>query len=145
AVLVGRLLTSEGPTPIVVADGRVRDVSRIAPTVSELLNRWTGEIPDGVDLAPIDELPLSRATEKRGSQRLLSPFDLQCIKACGVTFAVSAVERVIEERARGSAERAHAIREALRERVGADVRSVKPGSAEAMRLKEALIADGLWS
>ena len=81
AVLVGRLLTSEGPTPIVVADGRVRDVSRIAPTVSELLNRWTGEIPDGVDLGPIDELPLSRATEKRGSQRLLSPFDLQCIKA----------------------------------------------------------------
>jgi fumarylacetoacetate (FAA) hydrolase family protein len=150
AVLVGRLLTNEGPTPIVVVNGRVRDVSRTAPTVSELLNRWSEDAPEGADLGPLVDLPLVRplaapADADRNGQRLLSPFDLQCIKACGVTFAVSAVERVIEERARGSAERAHAIREALRERVGTDVRSVKPGSPEAMRLKQALIADGLWS
>ena len=145
AVLVGRLLTTAGPTPIIIVDGRVRDVSQAAPTVSELLNRWTGDVPAGADLGPLEELPLVRAFEQRDGQRLLAPFDLQCVKACGVTFAVSAVERVIEERARGSAERAHAIREALRERVGTDVRSVKPGSPEALRLKEALIADGLWS
>jgi fumarylacetoacetate (FAA) hydrolase family protein len=76
---------------------------------------------------------------------LLSPIDLQCIKAAGVTFAVSAVERVIEERARGEAGKAEQIRAALRDRVGADIRSVKPGSPEAGKLKEALIADGLWS
>ncbi len=144
AVLVGRLLTSEGPTPIVVAEGRVRDVSRAAATVAELLTGWNG-VPSGTDLGPVEALPLARAYASTERERLLAPFDLQCIKACGVTFAVSAVERVIEERARGSAERAQTIREALRERVGTDVRSVKPGSPEAVRLKEALLADGLWS
>jgi fumarylacetoacetate (FAA) hydrolase family protein len=62
-----------------------------------------------------------------------------------VTFAVSAVERVLEERARGDAERAQAIRAALAERVGADISAVKPGSAQAETLKQALIVDGLWS
>ena len=77
--------------------------------------------------------------------RLLSPFDLQCIKASGVTFAVSAIERVIEERARGDAARADSLRASLRERIGTDIRSVKPGSDAAQRLKEVLISDGLWS
>jgi fumarylacetoacetate (FAA) hydrolase family protein len=77
--------------------------------------------------------------------RLLSPFDLQCVKASGVTFAVSAVERVIEERARGDAARADELRTSLRERVGADLAAVRPGSDTAMRLKQALIADGFWS
>jgi fumarylacetoacetate (FAA) hydrolase family protein len=75
----------------------------------------------------------------------LAPIDQQCVKAAGVTFAVSAVERVIEERARGDAQRAEQIRAALSERVGADIASVKPGSEESARLKQALIADGLWS
>ena len=78
-------------------------------------------------------------------QPLLAPIDLQCVKAAGVTFAVSAVERVIEERARGDAAKAEDIRAALRDRVGADIRSVNPGTEEAARLKAALIADGLWS
>ena len=82
---------------------------------------------------------------RRAALRLLAPCDLQCIKACGVTFAVSAVERVIEERARGDFAKAQSIRDALGEKVGADIRSVRPGSATAARLKEALIADGLWS
>ncbi|HEX4970660.1 MAG TPA: fumarylacetoacetate hydrolase family protein, partial [Steroidobacteraceae bacterium] len=77
--------------------------------------------------------------------RMLAPCDLQCIKACGVTFAVSAVERVIEERARGDSAQAQAIRDALGQKVGADIRAVRPGSAEAARLKDALIADRLWS
>ncbi len=77
--------------------------------------------------------------------RLLSPFDLQCIKASGVTFAISAMERVIEERCRGDASKADALRGSLRERIGADIRSVKPGSEQAKKLKQALIADGLWS
>jgi fumarylacetoacetate (FAA) hydrolase family protein len=78
-------------------------------------------------------------------QRLLSPFDLQCIKAAGVTFAVSAMERVIEERARGDAASADSLRSSLRDRIGTDIRSVKPGSDAAQRLKKALIDDGLWS
>jgi fumarylacetoacetate (FAA) hydrolase family protein len=145
ALLVGRLRTRAGPTPIFVADGRVRDVSRVAPTVAQLLNAWTGEIPRGKDLGPLEELPIRRAFDGDADMRLLSPFDLQCVKAAGVTFAVSAIERVIEERARGDAGRAEQLRAALCERVGADIRAVKPGSDAAQRLKNALIADGLWS
>jgi fumarylacetoacetate (FAA) hydrolase family protein len=145
AILVGRLLTAAGPTPIVVADGRVRDVSRTAPTVSELLNAWSSGVPLGEDLGPLEQLPISAVFRGDPQLRLLAPFDLQCIKACGVTFAVSAVERVIEEKARGDFGKAQAIRDALGARVGADIRAVTPGSDTAQRLKEALIADGLWS
>jgi fumarylacetoacetate (FAA) hydrolase family protein len=145
ATLVGRIATSAGPTPVVISGGRVRDVSRSAPTVAELLNNWSGVVPPGDDLGPLEQLPLSAAFNSEPSMRLLAPFDLQCIKACGVTFAVSAVERVIEERARGDYAKAQSIRDALGERVGADIKSVKPGSQTAIRLKEALIADGLWS
>src|SRR5688572_24555752 len=142
---VGRIATSAGPTPIVVSGGRVRDVSRTAATVSDLFNKWNGTVPNGEDLGPLDQLPISAAFKGDPKVRLLAPFDLQCIKACGVTFAVSAVERVIEERARGDYAKAQTIREALGARVGADIRSVKPGSPTSVRLKEALIADGLWS
>ena len=145
AILVGRVMTAAGPTPIVVSGGNVRDVSRSAPTVSDLLNQWNGAVPPGDDLGPLDRLPFSAAFDSEPSLRLLAPFDLQCIKACGVTFAVSAVERVIEERARGDYAKAQSIRDALGERVGTDIRAVKPGSPTAVRLKEALLADGLWS
>jgi fumarylacetoacetate (FAA) hydrolase family protein len=128
-----------------VSQGRVRDVSRHAPTVSQLLNNWNGKIPDGEDLGPLEGLGLTRAFDKQAAVRLLSPFDLQCVKASGVTFAISAIERVIEERARGDAARADALRSSLRDRIGTDIRSVKPGSDAAKRLKEALINDGLWS
>jgi fumarylacetoacetate (FAA) hydrolase family protein len=145
AVLVGRILTREGPTPIVVADGRVRDVSRHAATVSQLLNGWNGEIPPGADLGPLESFGFTCEFSGKKDIRLLSPFDLQCIKASGVTFAISAMERVIEERCRGDASQADSLRASLRERIGADIRSVKPGSEQASKLKAALIADGLWS
>jgi fumarylacetoacetate (FAA) hydrolase family protein len=145
ALLVGRLDAGAGPVPVVVANGRVHDVSRSSPTVADLLNTWSGTVPPGDDLGPLDSLPITAAFRGDSQIRLLAPCDLQCIKACGVTFAVSAVERVIEERARGDFAQAQAIRDALGLRVGADVRSVRPGSATAARLKEVLIADGLWS
>lgn len=143
ARLLGRLLLEDGPTPVLIDRGRVIDISKFAPTTSEVLNRWQGEIPQGRELGSIESLNFTREWEGRAS--LLSPFDLQCIKASGVTFAISAVERVIEERARGDAAKAQSVRDSLRERVGADIRAVKPGSDEAERLKSALIADGLWS
>lgn len=145
ATLVGRLQSKAGPIPVVIVGGRVRDVSRHAATVSELLSHWDGSAPSGEDLGPLDELLITRAYDSTPSIRLLAPFDLQCIKACGVTFAISAVERVIEERARGNADQAHSIRSALSQRVGADIRAVQPGTDAAARLKDALIADGLWS
>jgi fumarylacetoacetate (FAA) hydrolase family protein len=145
AVLVGRILTRDGPTPVVVVDGRVRDVSRHAPTVSQLLNGWNAELPAGEDLGPLESLGFDREFARPRDVRLLSPFDLQCIKASGVTFAVSAMERVIEERCRGDASKADSLRASLRDRIGTDIRAVKPGSESAAKLKAALISDGLWS
>lgn len=145
ALLVGRVDAGAGPVPVMVVNGRVLDVSQSSPTVAELLNAWSGVVPPGKDLGSLDSLPITAAFHGDSTMRLLAPCDLQCIKACGVTFAVSAVERVIEERARGDSARAQAIRDALAVRVGADVRSVRPGSPTAARLKEVLIADGLWS
>jgi fumarylacetoacetate (FAA) hydrolase family protein len=145
AILVGRILTAEGPTPIIVADGRVRDVSGHAATVSQLLNGWNGDVPAGKDLGPLESFGFTRHFAQPKDVRLLSPFDLQCIKASGVTFAISAMERVIEERCRGDASKADSLRASLRERIGADIRAVKPGSENAKKLKQVLISDGLWS
>jgi fumarylacetoacetate (FAA) hydrolase family protein len=146
AVLVGRIDLGEGPTPVVVKEGRVFDVSRTAPTVSALLETWRG-VPQGRDLGDINDLGLETAWSNGAAPKikLLAPVDLQCVKAAGVTFAVSAIERVIEERAKGIPGAAQAIREQLALRIGTDIRKVVPGSAEAQKLKEALIADGLWS
>jgi len=150
ATLVGRISSDEGPTPIVVQQGRVYDVSEHASTTAQLLNNWDGKAK-GHDIGALQDVfskydvtsQPKYAAQSRS--RLLAPFDLQCIKACGVTFAVSTVERVIEERARGDAAKALAIREALQDKMGGDIRSVKPGSEQAVKLKQALIADGLWS
>jgi fumarylacetoacetate (FAA) hydrolase family protein len=146
AVLVGRIDLGDGPTPIVVKEGRVFDVSKSAPTVSALLEKWNG-VPQGKDLGDINDLGLQTAWSNGGKAKvkLLAPVDLQCVKAAGVTFAVSAMERVIEERAKGVPGTAQAIREELAARIGTDIRKVVPGSPEAAKLKDALIADGLWS
>jgi fumarylacetoacetate (FAA) hydrolase family protein len=143
---LGRLLTEHGPTPILLRDGRAFDVSRCAPTVADFI----GAGPSALECANAREIEpphLAPAWEREAASRpaLLAPVDLQVIKASGVTFAVSAIERVIEERARGDAASADAIRAALRDRVGMEVHAVKPGSEAAARLKQALIADGLWS
>jgi fumarylacetoacetate (FAA) hydrolase family protein len=145
AVLVGRLQTAAGPAPVCVAGGRVRDLSGTCPTVAELLNAWDGSVPAGEDLGAADRLEIAPAFSGHSGLRLLSPFDLHCIKASGVTFAASAMERVIEERARGDASCAEEIRASLRDRIGTDIRAVRPGSPAALQLKAALIADGMWS
>src|ERR1700744_1062158 len=144
AVLVGRIDLGEGPTPVVIKEGRVFAVPKPAPTGSQLLEGWTGA-PDGTDLGDINDLGLTKAWDGKGKVQILAPIDLQCVKACGVTFAVSAIERVIEERAKGGPGKAQEIREQLAARIGTDIKSVVPGSAEAQKLKETLIADGMWS
>jgi fumarylacetoacetate (FAA) hydrolase family protein len=144
ATLVGRVDLGAGPAPVVIRQGRVADVSRVSPTVSALLNSWDAEIP-GRDLGDLRDLDFKPAWDDRGIPRLLAPVDLQCVKAAGVTFATSAVERVIEERARGDAAKAHEIRNALQQKIGTEIRSVIPGSSQAQALKEIFLADGLWS
>mgnify|MGYP002413620311 FL=1 len=76
---------------------------------------------------------------------LLAPVDLQAIKACGVTFAQSMLERVIEERAKGNPSAAEGIRNDIKQVIGLDLESIIPGSAEAEKLKEVLIEKDMWS
>ncbi len=136
ARLLGRFELPQGPTPVLIQDGRVYDVSSAVPTIAEAIAQ-----PDRInprlatDLGPLESLAVS----------ILSPIDLQVIKASGVTFAISALERVIDERARGNFALARGIRANLSAKVGIDALSVEPGSDAAARLKEALIAEGLWS
>jgi fumarylacetoacetate (FAA) hydrolase family protein len=139
ATLVGRLLLDEGATPVMIRRGMVEDVSRAAPTVADLMELDDPLSVEGVRLFRVSEL------SKLHPERLLAPVDLQAVKAAGVTFAISAIERVIEERARGDFTWAAEIRDRLEERIGGAIRSVVPGSEGADRLKRALIEDGLWS
>ena len=146
ALLLGRVQTANGPSPVLVRNGRLFDVSAEAATTADLLARWEpgDDLPVGRDIGPLSEQDWSPAWTG-GTPGLLSPIDLQCIKAAGVTFAVSAVERVIEERARGDAAAANEIRGMIRARVGAELPQVRPGSEQAQALKALLIDQGLWS
>ena len=139
AVLAGRLLLDEGPTPVLIRGGEVEDVSRAAPTIADLMDLEEPTSAQGKHLFSVEHLLALPA------ERFLAPIDLQAIKAAGVTFAISAIERVIEERARGDYTLAAEIRGRLEERIGGAIRSVVPGSDAAARLKDALIDDGLWS
>ncbi|MBT2134942.1 fumarylacetoacetate hydrolase family protein [Croceibacterium sp. LX-88] len=133
---LGRAQSPEGPCVIAIRGGALFDLTLEVATVSGAVARRA--FNGGTAIGTVEGgLP--------NGWRLLSPVDLQCVKACGVTFAVSAIERVIEERARGDASRAAEIRAALEEKVGAGIRAVVPGSAEADQLKAALIDEGMWS
>jgi fumarylacetoacetate (FAA) hydrolase family protein len=134
-LFVGRVDFGEGPSPVIIKAGRLYDMSVVAPVVSLLLQRRAFDVARGRDCGPLSQAP----------GKLLSPADLQCIKAAGVTFAVSALERVIEERARGDSSKAAAIRESIEQRIGSGLRAVKPGSADAASLKLLLIQEGMWS
>jgi fumarylacetoacetate (FAA) hydrolase family protein len=151
--LIGRAwLPGEPPGPAVVAirDGGVFELGRAAATVSELLNA-----DDPVALAQVEgqrigdlaAILANTAYDRRDPALpwLLAPCDLQAIKACGVTFATSMLERVIEEQARGDASKAEAIRAMITDLIGTDLSKIIPGSDAAMRLKAHLIEQGAWS
>ena len=124
-----------GPSLLRIMKGNVTDISSPqAPTIRDLL-----EAPDPQDF--VRSLP----GRPLGAGDLLPPCDLQAIKACGVTFARSMVERVIEERASGDPSRAEALRTSIGEAVGGAIHALRPGSAEAQSIKETLIGEGLWS
>jgi fumarylacetoacetate (FAA) hydrolase family protein len=144
---VGRAWDEAAGGPIVVAlrDGQLADVtSREAPTVRDLL-----ELEDPAGWIDAREGPavgtLAEVASGVGRARLLAPCDLQALKACGVTFARSMIERVIEERAAGDPARAEAVRQRVAGLIGASLRDIRPGSQAAASAKAALVAEGLWS
>ncbi|WP_313525477.1 fumarylacetoacetate hydrolase family protein [Shinella sp.] len=139
----------EGPIIVTIRDGRLYDITaKACATVRDLLEF---EAPadfvrnaQGRDLGPLESL-LSLNEPHRSRLHLLAPIDLQAVKACGVTFARSMIERVIEERAAGNPARAASIREKVSQIIGASLRDLKAGSEDAQRVKSALIEEGLWS
>lgn len=154
ALLVGRVWRSganEGPAVVAVRGGRVIDITRHAPTVADLFERrdllTIARSADGEDLGSARELADAtlRGDAASNGIRLLAPCDLQAIKAAGVTFAVSLLERVIEEQAKGDPSRATALRAHLQATIGVDLSEIVPGSEAAQRLKTELSAQGLWS
>ena len=157
ATLVGRIwqvnfnLTSCGPSVVTVKDGKLYDLTRYVPTCSQLMAD-----PDRLDIIrrALKDPPLCSLERLTNNSHpnpdltrsyLLSPVDLQCIKAAGVTFADSLVERIIEERAAGDFSKAKTIRDELAQAIDVDLASIKPGSAAAKQVETHLRARGLWS
>jgi fumarylacetoacetate (FAA) hydrolase family protein len=152
ALLIGRVeVAGLGPVLVQVRPDGVYDLSSLASTCSQLL-----ELPAltdalrghaGARIASTEDVLANSAWDARDPALpwFLAPCDLQAIKAAGVTFVASMLERVIEEQARGDASRADAVRQAVIGVIGDNLGAVRPGSPEAARLKEVLIAQGVWS
>ena len=154
ATLIGRVWSPAvaGPIVVVVRDGALHDLSRLAPTVRDLLElddpvvaiRNIESLPRIGDLAAV----LANSSERDRdvhAPSLVAPCDLQAIKASGVTFVSSMLERVIEEQARGDPAKADAVRRSIVAVIGDNLSAVQPGSPDAARLKQVLIEQHVWS
>jgi fumarylacetoacetate (FAA) hydrolase family protein len=154
ATLIGRVWVPAlaGPVLACVRGDSFADLSSIAATSSELqnLDDPVAAIRAAKDLPNIGTIAAILANSDEGTRDsaapwLLAPCDLQAIKAAGVTFVASTLERVIEEQARGDPAKSEAVRRSIVAIIGDNLSSIKPGSPEAARLKDALIAQGAWS
>ncbi|WP_226781345.1 fumarylacetoacetate hydrolase family protein [Oceaniglobus trochenteri] len=136
-LLLGRIeREGGGPCVVTLRDGALVDItSATAPTVRDVL-----ELDN-----PADHVRTAEGTPVSGDWSWLAPCDFQAVKACGVTFAGSMVERVIEEQAAGDPDKADGIRKRVAARIGDSLSNITPGSPEAMDVKKALMAEGLWS
>ena len=154
ALLIGRVWVEGcGPVLALVNAAGVFDLSSVAPTASQLLELH--DVAQAVRaaaatlpcLASTADVLANSAADARRPDRpwLLAPCDLQAIKAAGVTFVASMLERVIEEQSGGDASKAAAVRAAVVRVIGDNLGSVKPGSPEAAQLKDVLMAQGVWS
>jgi fumarylacetoacetate (FAA) hydrolase family protein len=153
ATLVGRVWRPDrqGPSVVVLRGAELVDVSESAPTVRDLceapLPAALAHDAEGEPVGLLSDILANTPRAKRDAAKpwLIAPTDLQAIKAAGVTFAVSMLERVIEEKARGAPELAPTLRREIGALIGEDLSRLKPGSKEAMALKQLLIEKGMWS
>jgi fumarylacetoacetate (FAA) hydrolase family protein len=153
--LVGRVWDPAvaGPSPVLVTEEGVFDLSATFATVSALADEADpaaaarAAASGAPRLGSFEEIYANTppGTRDAGRPWLLAPVDLQTVKAAGVTFAVSMIERVIEERVRGDIEAAARMRESILQQIGADLSEIVPGSPPALALKEYLVGEGLWS
>ncbi|TNC25787.1 fumarylacetoacetate hydrolase family protein [Amycolatopsis alkalitolerans] len=151
ATLLARVFDPEvgGPCVAAIRGDRVVDLTAVSPTVADLLER-----PDAVDVVrnaaggrewPLEAVLESTMSGQPAGAHFLAPVDLQVIKAAGVTFVRSMLERVIEERAAGDPHRADEVRTRIAGLVRGHISRLQPGSADAARVKELLVSEGLWS
>ncbi len=126
-----------GPSVVAIRKDGVFDLSQQFPTMSGLL-----ELPDPA--AAVRAAP-GRQVGAIGTVQWLAPCDLQVVKAAGVTFAESLLERVIEEQAKGDPGQAEAVRTRVLDLLGGSLAGLVPGSAQAAKLKDLLVAQNLWS
>jgi fumarylacetoacetate (FAA) hydrolase family protein len=152
ALLVGRAwVAGQGAVLVRVTAQDVFDLSQLAPTMAHLLELADPAAAVGAHVAPRIAATAQVLANSEHDRRdpalpwLLAPCDLQAIKAAGVTFVASMLERVIEEQARGDPAKAESVRSAVVSVIGEDLAAVQPGSESAARLKEVLVAQGLWS
>lgn len=152
--LVGRAWlpgANAGPAVVAIRADGVFDLTERFALMSDLLDEAdparTVKSTPGRRIGALADLlrQTGRAGRETNGPHLLAPIDLQVIKAAGVTFALSLLERVIEEQAKGDPARADAVRAEVQSAIGASLREVKPGSPQAAALKAALQAKGLWS
>src|SRR6266542_1652587 len=154
AELVGRvwLPRAGGPALVRVHAGDVYDLSTLAPTSSQLFNmddpvgsiRRAGSLPRIASVSEVLSNSIPHARDE-AAPWFLAPCDLQAIKASGVTFVASLLERVIEEQARGDARNAESVRQSIVAIIGSNLRAIRPGSPDAAAVKRALIAQSVWS
>jgi fumarylacetoacetate (FAA) hydrolase family protein len=152
-VLAGRVWRPDvaGPSIVAIRSDGVFDISLLAPTMRDLCESETAveavRSGAGERIGTVAEILANTPLEARDPSKpwLLAPIDLQAIKAAGVTFARSLLERVIEEQAKGAPESADAIRRQVEQQLGGDLRRLKPGSPEALAVKTVLVAQGAWS
>ncbi len=155
--LVGRCWVPDadgvgGPCVVVLAATGVYDITRAFATCAELMNAANpayavANTTEAIRLGSVDEILVNTVPDKRDPNKpwFLTPIDLQAIKAAGVTFLDSLMERVIEELAMGDADKAEDIRSSIAQEIGASLNGIRPGSEDAMKLKESLQARDLWS
>lgn len=142
----------QGPAVVVLRDGRPFDITlRDIPTIRDLLERddpaAVARAAPGEAIGGLDAV-LENSIEGAGDRsrlHLLAPCDLQAVKACGVTFARSMIERVIEEKAAGNPALAEKVRGRVTAIIGDSLRDLKAGSQAAAQVKAALIEEGVWS
>ncbi len=153
ALLIGRVWDprAKGPTPVLLVNGSLHDISALAPTTSQLLERedlvaQLAKVDDFPVLGRLDDvLANSTPDSDAGKMHLLAPNDIQAVKASGVTFVSSLLERVIEEQARGDSSKADQIRREITEIIGEDLSQIQPGSEKAADIKKVLLEKGAWS
>lgn len=150
ATLIARVWdpASGGPRVCVLRGDDVVDITPLVGTVSELcdqLERIDSFVAGGEARWSIDELAENSVARDGVLPHFLAPVDLQVVKACGVTFVGSLIERVIEEKCAGDSARAEVVRAELMETLDGSLKGIRPGSPRAQAAKEILIAQGLWS